>query len=735
MGELGFLGLTVPVEHDGQGGDYWSTVVLAEELAGTGCGGVPMAIAVQTDMATPPILKFGTEKQKRRYLAPAVRGEKIACLGITEPEAGSDVARIRTRATRDGDGWVISGSKIFITNGVRADFCTMVVRTSGGPDDGYTGISLFLVDTDLPGFSVARKLEKVGMHSSDTAEIHLDDVRVPASALLGTEGEGFKQIMWELQGERLIAAIQAVAGAQRTLDRAIAYGKERHAFGRPIGSFQVQRHRLVEMATRIEACRRLVYDCADAWNRGIYATRQVAIAKLASAQLGHWVADEAMQLFGGAGYSTEFPIERAWRDSRLNRIGGGSDEVQREIISRLLGAGTVDGGHAPVAGDPGRETRLPLYREEHEALRATARAFVSAEISPRVETWEEAEDFPRELFKTVGEAGMFAMKFDERWGGSGPDFLAESVWVEELARAGSAGVAADLGAHSQLAMLYVDRFGTDEQKARYLTPGIAGETIGALAITEPDAGSDVAAIRTRARRDGEDWVIDGAKVFITNGAWCNWLVLAARTGDADGHRGITLFLVDTDTPGIERERMKMLGWRTSHTGQIRFDEVRLPAEAVLGEIGRGFYAIMESFVWERLTMSLGAVAGAERALEAAMAYAGEREAFGRPIGSFQVWRHRFADLATEIALGRALTEHALRIYVGGGAAVTEAAMAKLHTQRTACRVTDECVQVHGGYGYMMEFPAQRWWRDARLGPIGGGTDEIMREIIAKTLDL
>ncbi len=350
-GELGFLGLTVPEEHGGQGGDYWCTVVLAEELSGAGNGGVPMAIAVQTDMATPPILKFGTDQQKRDYLEPAVRGEKIACLGITEPDAGSDVARIRTRAEKVSDGWVINGGKMFITNGVRADFCTMVVRTHGGPEDGredgrgrredgrgrYDGISLFLVDTDLDGFEVMEKLDKVGMRCSDTAQLRLEDVHVPEEALLGVEGQGFKQIMWELQGERLIAAIQAVAGAQRNLDRAIEYGQQREAFGRQIASFQVQKHRLVDMATRIEACRRLVYDCADKWNRGVYATTEIAMCKLASAQLGSWVADETMQLFGGYGYSTEFTVERAWRDSRLNRIGGGSDEVQREIISKLMG--------------------------------------------------------------------------------------------------------------------------------------------------------------------------------------------------------------------------------------------------------------------------------------------------------------------------------------------------------------------------------------------------------------
>lgn len=338
MGELGFLGLTVPEAYGGQGGDYWSTVVLAEELPRGGSGSVSMAVAVQTDMATPPILKFGTEEQKQAYLAPAVRGEKVAAIGISEPDAGSDVRAIRTRARRDGADWIIDGSKLYITNGVRADFVTMVVRTADPePNDPWGGISLFLVDTDLPGFEVAEQLDKVGMRASDTALLHLDGVRVPGDALLGTLHEGFKEIMWQLQGERLISAISSVAGAQLTLERTIAYVRQREAFGRPIGRFQVTRHKLVDMATDIEQTRWLVYEAADAWNRGVYATTEIAMCKLASAQLGFRIADQALQLHGGYGYSREYDVERAWRDSRLSRIGGGADEVQREIISKLIG--------------------------------------------------------------------------------------------------------------------------------------------------------------------------------------------------------------------------------------------------------------------------------------------------------------------------------------------------------------------------------------------------------------
>ena len=336
-GELGFLGLSVPTEDGGQGGDYWATVVFLEEIA-RASGSIGMALSVQTDMATPPIRQFGTPQQKERWLRPALRGDVIAAVGITEPDTGSDVAAIRTRAERDGDGWVLNGQKTFITNGVRADVVTMVARTAPA-DDGnpWSGISLFLVETDLPGFEVSSKLDKVGMRASDTALLYLDDVRVPADALLGVEGEGFAQIMWELQGERLAAAILAVGGASANVQRAFDYAREREAFGRPIARFQALKHRLVDIATDVEQVRWLVYECADRWNRGEYATTDIAMAKLAAAQMSFRVADEVMQVFGGYGYSEEFPVERAWRDARLGRIGGGTDEVQREIISRLMG--------------------------------------------------------------------------------------------------------------------------------------------------------------------------------------------------------------------------------------------------------------------------------------------------------------------------------------------------------------------------------------------------------------
>jgi alkylation response protein AidB-like acyl-CoA dehydrogenase len=335
MGELGFLGIYFPEEYGGQGGDYFMSIVRGEAMAQSNNGGLAMGIAVHTDMATPPILKFGSEYLKQTYLVPSIKGEKISSLGISEPGAGSDVAGIRTRAIRDGDEYVINGSKTFITNGARADFIVLVTKTD--PDAGYDGFSLFVVDKATPGFHVSKKLEKLGMHSSDTAELSFEDVRVPAENLLGEEGKGFYHIMWELQGERLIGAAGCVAGAQRVFDQTLEYAKQRNAFGRPIGRFQAIRHKFAEMATKIEAARQIVYTSAWRVQNGEYPVREISMAKLFAARIAVEVCDEAIQIHGGYGYMKEYHVERAWRDMRLNRIGAGTDEIMLEVIGRSYG--------------------------------------------------------------------------------------------------------------------------------------------------------------------------------------------------------------------------------------------------------------------------------------------------------------------------------------------------------------------------------------------------------------
>jgi citronellyl-CoA dehydrogenase len=341
MGELGFLGARYSEELGGSGGDVWHTACLAEELPHCQMAGLTMGILVQTDMATPIIGEIGNDVQKEEFLKPAIAGEKIAALGVSEPDAGSDVAGIRTTAKRDGDDYIINGQKTWITNGTRADFITLAARTQSSEEAGfrYGGISLFTFPTDTPGFEVAGKLAKVGNHCSDTAELFFQDCRIPKRYLLGEEGMGFIYIMQNFQGERLVGALSGNAGAQIVLDNTVRYLRERNAFERPLIGFQVVRHKLVDMDLKLETGRCLTYHAADLYNRGIECQREISQAKLYVAQNSMEVIDECVQLHGGMGYVEEGPVARAWRDARLLRIGGGADEIMKEIISRVNGFG------------------------------------------------------------------------------------------------------------------------------------------------------------------------------------------------------------------------------------------------------------------------------------------------------------------------------------------------------------------------------------------------------------
>ncbi len=384
-------------------------------------------------------------------------------------------------------------------------------------------------------------------------------------------------------------------------------------------------------------------------------------------------------------------------------------------------------------GDASGPRPIPPFTAEHEEFRAAVRRFVARELRPHAEAWEAARWFPNQVFGRLAELGYIGLKFPAEYGGDG-DPVADAVFVEELARCGSGGLAAGIGAHSGIALPPIWRFGTEAQKQRYLVPGIRGEIVAALAITEPDAGSDVASLRTHARRVDGGWVVNGSKTFITGGVRADVLVTAVRTTPEGGHHGISFLLVDRGE-GVQSRALEKLGWHASDTAEISFSDVFVPEENLLGRENEGFYLIMHNFQWERLLMALGSVGGMQAAFEQTLAFARQRRAFGRPIGQHQAIRHRLAEIALRIEAGRAVTYSALRRHLDGGDAIREVTMAKLATQRTAFEVMDACLQIHGGAGYMVEYGIERAARDSRLGPIGGGTDEIMKEILGRSLGL
>jgi acyl-CoA dehydrogenase len=375
----------------------------------------------------------------------------------------------------------------------------------------------------------------------------------------------------------------------------------------------------------------------------------------------------------------------------------------------------------------------PLHEtQEHAALREQARRFAKAHVAPFAHAWDEAEAFPRELYGELAAAGLLGVGYPERYGGSGGDLSHVLACAEELIVHGTnVGVVVGLGSHG-IALPPIVDLGTDEQKARFLPPVLQGAKIAALAITEPGCGSDVAAIATRATRDGDHYVVNGAKTFITSGTRADLVTTAVRTGEA-GHAGISLLVIERGTPGFGvSKKLAKTGWWASDTAELTFDGCRVPATNLIGPENAGFFAIVKNFVAERLALASNCVAIATLALAEAARYTSERRAFGRPIDGFQVTRHRLADMATRLAAARALTSEVLVRHLRGDATPSHAAMAKNAASDMCSFVCDSAVQLFGGYGYMRETVVERLYRDARLFPIGGGTREIMNEIISKT---
>lgn len=723
LGEQGFLSVKYPAALGGAD-DLPGDLVVQEELARCGAAGVAAVVGAHMSLATPPLWRWGTPAQQQRWLLPAIVGAQLGALAISEPDAGSDVATLRTAARREGDHYVVDGTKTFITNGVDADFIVVAVRT-GGPGAG--GISLLVVDGDTPGLS-RRRIPTLGWRTSQTGELHFDGCRVPVANLLGAEHAGFAAIMAGFEWERLVLAATAVVQAELALDDALAYTRQRQAFGRPVASFQVIRHRLAELGAELTAARRLTYDALAAYAAGAPGAGTLCVqAKLLATELAVRATDVNLQMHGGHGYMMEYRAQRLWRDARLGTIGGGTSQIMREVVARDLGL------PGPAAAVPPH----PLFGPEHESLRALVRDVTLRELHPHVAEWEAAGGFAEWVFPRLGGLGLLGLRYPKEYGGQGLGYAAAVVLAEEMtAHHGAGGLPMAVMVQTEMATPPLLRFGTEAQKQKYLVPAIRGEKIACLGITEPDAGSDVAGITTQARREGDHWVINGRKIFITNGVRADYVVLVTKTDAGKGHRGFSLFVVDRDTPGFTVARkLEKVGMHESDTAELVFDECRVPAGALLGEEGMGFLQIMWELQGERLIASASAVAAARRTLETAVAYCQQRQAFGRAIGEFQALRHALADAAAALAAVRALVYDTCQRWDAGEYPVQDLTMCKFLAGKVQWQIVDLCLQVHGGAGYSMEGPVQRWWRDARLTRIGGGTDEIMLEVIAETMGL
>ncbi|MFC7774177.1 acyl-CoA dehydrogenase family protein [Flavobacterium sp. GCM10027622] len=373
------------------------------------------------------------------------------------------------------------------------------------------------------------------------------------------------------------------------------------------------------------------------------------------------------------------------------------------------------------------------FTEEHQLFRESLRDFLHKEVVPHIEKWEKTGTIERFIWKKFGEMGFFGLRYSEKYGGLNLDLFYTVVFLEELQKIKSSGFAAAMWAHAYLAMTHLNAEGSEQIKQDYLVPSINGDKIGALCITEPFGGSDVAGMRTTAVKKGDKYVINGSKTFITNGVYADYYVVAAKTSPELGNKGISMFLVDTSLSGITATKLDKLGWRASDTAEISFDNVEIPEEYLMGEEGKGFPYIMQHFAFERLIMAINAHARAEYAIDYTIDYMNQREAFGTKINKFQALRHTMVEHATDVEHCKVFNYAAVARLDKGEYVVKEATMAKLKSTKVADETIYSCLQMLGGYGYMEEYPLARLLRDSRLGPIGGGTSEILKEILSKMI--
>jgi len=373
----------------------------------------------------------------------------------------------------------------------------------------------------------------------------------------------------------------------------------------------------------------------------------------------------------------------------------------------------------------------PPFSSEHEQLRRTVREYCLRELASRSREFEEAGGFPRQVFRDLAALGLLGIRFDPSVGGLGLDWWYSVCFIEEMVHSRSGGLVMSVLVDTDMATPIIHEIGSEEQKQEFLAPVVAGEKVAALGVTEPGCGSDVASLRTTAKRDGGDYIINGAKTFITNGSFADFITLAVRTGD-EGHGGISLVLFPTDTPGFSVGRkLDKLGTRSVDSSELSFDNCRIPRRYLLGEENMGFYYIMSNFQGERLVAALMSTSGMEQQIRDAQRYGDQRVAFGRPISRFQVWRHRFAEHLAAVEAGKALSYRAVQQMIDGNNPTREVSMAKLFCCDLAQKVAYDCMQFHGGYGYIEEYDVCRYFRDTRLVTIGGGSSEVMCEIIAR----
>lgn len=690
MRELGLFGSLIPKAYGGLGLDSTTYAMVIEEL-GRGWMSLTGVINSHT-MAALIVLHHGTEEQRRRFLPRLARGDARGGLCLTEPHAGSDVQAIRTVARRDGDRYLITGTKMFVTNGREGNTFALLARTDPAADPPHRGMSCFIVEKGPPGLDVVKSISKLGYKGVDTAELVFEDFPVPAQNLVGgVEGQGFKQVMSGLEMGRINIAARAVGVAQAAWEDALAHVRARRRDRR------TPPPAIADMATRIAAARLLTYWAAAMKDRGARADLEAGMAKLCASETAQESAVDAMRIHGEAGTLKTLSVERHYRDTPLMIIGEGTNEIQRLVIARQLleRYGEQPGAIVSLEGEP----------EEVKQMVLAVRQFVEKHVMPVVPDHERSSRYPAELVERLRDLGIFGPLVPSEYGGLGLDLRTYSLILEELAR-GWTTIARIVTPHLALTHA-IARLGTAEQRKRLLPRMARGEPLGSLALTD----------RVTARRAGTAWKLTGAARAVENASRAGLFGVVGPAG---------FFIAERGAKGLSlRPALETLGARGLGVADLRLSGVR--ARAASARSGNAALAIA------RLGAAAAAVGLAQAAFEAALRYSQQRSAFGRPICQHQAIQLKLADMATSITAARLLTHRAAERTQTSVSDPVSARMAKIYATETAYQVSLEAMRVHGGYGYTTEFPVERHYRDAPHLMLALGGNERERQDLARHL--
>ena len=694
MGEMGFLGLSYPEEYGGANLDFFYEVIFNEEIGRMNSGGFAVTQQSVQYMASPYIYKYGSNVLKAKYLPGTINGKLIGCIGITEPDAGSDVQNIKTRAIKNGNHYIVNGSKTFITNAYYGDYVVTVVKTD--PEKKSSGVSLLVIDLNSKGIT-KNKLEKLGWHASDTAELSFDNVKVPTENLIGEEGMGFKYLMNGLQLERLIFIPYAVASMEYAIKVSKDYMSKRRAFGKSIDKFQVLRHRIAKLSSKIQCLKAFGYYCSKLYDDKVYDVNLCSMAKLISTELHEKVATECLQFFGGYGYMEEYPMARMYRDVRIGTIGAGTSEIMREIIAKI-NIDKIQYKKADLNSEKKQNKLNIYYGEDHELFRQSLRNFIQGFSKEKIESFVENIDYQRDFFKNLFEMGYFGYEGEGKNDGFNFDSLQGLILNEEIAKVKSKHFI-NINYNFQMTQDYISKLGNQKQKDTYLLKNRGEVLIGCNATFEDFDNTDSSSINTYAKREGDYYIINGSKKIAASGIKSDYFIISCKISGEKENKGLSLIIIPKILNRIDiTKKLEVKDFNTDYK-IILFDNLKVPAENLLGEENQSVDHILYQNLIGSLSESTVSISTAEQNLTAVVEYINSQQYNGEKVSQIQSVRHNIAQMLTEFECTKQFLYTQYSRLLKEDDLYNEIMMLKYLSSKLEYKVRSSCIKILNEFGF------------------------------------